>query len=210
VETDLYYLQSRYYNPNWGRFINADVYINANGDLIGFNMFAYCGNNPIMFIDPKGYGIYYDINEPDWASSFLPSEIEIMRVVGFADFNKLDDELQRVLLYYSVTREYMDGWSEATVVSELLTTLPYNKFGRDLNWLLLQNEIVTHPIWTPVPVIGQARKVLLGTQDILEGIQEGSVARIGIGVYKIASVGSKSYKWYKKGLKIKAQRLATY
>ena len=53
-ETGLYYLQSRYYNPEWGRFINADGYINANGDIIGFNIFAYCGNNPIMETDPTG------------------------------------------------------------------------------------------------------------------------------------------------------------
>ena len=54
TETGWYYLQSRYYNPEWGRFINADNYVNANGDLIGFNMFAYCSNNPVMFVDPCG------------------------------------------------------------------------------------------------------------------------------------------------------------
>ena len=54
VETSLYYLQSRYYNPEWGRFVNADGYINANGDILGYNMFAYCRNNPIMYIDPNG------------------------------------------------------------------------------------------------------------------------------------------------------------
>ena len=54
TETSLYYLNSRYYDPNVGRFLNADVYINANGDLIGFNMFAYCGNNPVMGYDPSG------------------------------------------------------------------------------------------------------------------------------------------------------------
>ena len=53
-ETGLYYLQSRYYNPATGRFINADGYINANGDLIGFNMYAYCSNNPVMGYDPTG------------------------------------------------------------------------------------------------------------------------------------------------------------
>ena len=57
VETGLYYLQSRYYNPEWGRFISADGYINANGDLIGFNMFAYCGNNPIIYKDKSGEAI---------------------------------------------------------------------------------------------------------------------------------------------------------
>ena len=54
TETKWYYLQTRYYNPAWGRFINADGYINANGDIIGFNMFAYCSNNPVMFIDLSG------------------------------------------------------------------------------------------------------------------------------------------------------------
>ena len=54
TETDLYYLNSRYYDPAVGRFLNADGYINANGDLIGFNMFAYCSNNPVMRVDETG------------------------------------------------------------------------------------------------------------------------------------------------------------
>ena len=57
TETGFYYLQSRYYNPQWGRFLNADGYINANGDLIGYNMYAYCSNNPVMYTDPTGESI---------------------------------------------------------------------------------------------------------------------------------------------------------
>ena len=53
----LYYLQSRYYDPVTCRFINADYSINANGDVLGFNMFAYCSNNPVMFADPNGESI---------------------------------------------------------------------------------------------------------------------------------------------------------
>ena len=52
-ETGYYYLQTRYYNPEWGRFLNADGYINANGDILGYNMFAYCGNNQVMGYDPE-------------------------------------------------------------------------------------------------------------------------------------------------------------
>ena len=37
-----------------GRFINADGIIGANGGLPGYNLFAYCNNNPIMFTDPNG------------------------------------------------------------------------------------------------------------------------------------------------------------
>ena len=53
-ETGFYYLQSRYYDPAIRRFINADGYVNANGDFIGFNMYAYCGNNPIAYVDVSG------------------------------------------------------------------------------------------------------------------------------------------------------------
>ena len=55
-DTGLYYLQSRYYNPEIGRFINADAVENlgASGTTIGYNLFAYCENNPIMGYDLEG------------------------------------------------------------------------------------------------------------------------------------------------------------
>ena len=53
VETQWYYLQSRYYNPSWSRFLNADIVIGSGG-FAGFNLFAYCANNPISFCDPCG------------------------------------------------------------------------------------------------------------------------------------------------------------
>ena len=48
-ETGLYYLRSRYYNPGWGRFVNAD------GAIIQKNLFAYCSNGPIVGYDPSGF-----------------------------------------------------------------------------------------------------------------------------------------------------------
>ena len=54
TETGLYYLQSRYYNPAWGRFLNADGYVSTGQGLLGFNMYAYCNNNPVMNIDISG------------------------------------------------------------------------------------------------------------------------------------------------------------
>ena len=58
-ETGLYYLQSRYYDPVVGRFLNADAVpmLGANGDFIGYNLFAYCGNNPVDLLDLGGYAI---------------------------------------------------------------------------------------------------------------------------------------------------------
>jgi len=54
TETGYYYLQSRYYNPAWGRFINADGYVSTGQGFVGYNMFAYCNNSPIMYIDVCG------------------------------------------------------------------------------------------------------------------------------------------------------------
>ena len=53
-ETGLYYLQSRYYDPAMGRFLNADAFTSTGQGLTGNNMFAYCGNNPVNFQDCAG------------------------------------------------------------------------------------------------------------------------------------------------------------
>ena len=49
----MYYLSSRYYDSNTGRFINADGQINT-GTILGYNLFAYCENNPVMRVDNGG------------------------------------------------------------------------------------------------------------------------------------------------------------
>ena len=54
-ETGFYYLQSRYYDPENHSFINADSYASTDSsDAIACNMFAYCGNNPVLNLDPTG------------------------------------------------------------------------------------------------------------------------------------------------------------
>jgi RHS repeat-associated protein len=59
-ESGLYYLQSRYYNPVWGRFINADVLLKSNGSTLGENMYTYCLNNPVVGVDSNGmFTLYY-------------------------------------------------------------------------------------------------------------------------------------------------------
>ncbi|MBO5836864.1 MAG: RHS repeat-associated core domain-containing protein [Oscillospiraceae bacterium] len=54
AETNLHYLQSRYYDAEIGRFINADGYAATDQGFIGNNMFVYCGNNPIAREDDGG------------------------------------------------------------------------------------------------------------------------------------------------------------
>ena len=55
AETGFYYLQSRYYDPEIGRFINADSYASTDETgLLSTNMFAYCENDPVNRSDPSG------------------------------------------------------------------------------------------------------------------------------------------------------------
>ncbi len=56
-ETKLYYLQSRYYNPEVGRFLNADSFASTGQGILGNNMFAYCQNNPVIYKDTTGNAI---------------------------------------------------------------------------------------------------------------------------------------------------------
>ena len=54
-ETGLYYLQSRYYDPQTCRFVNGDGVVSGIGDSVqGYNIFAYCFNNPVSLSDSSG------------------------------------------------------------------------------------------------------------------------------------------------------------
>ena len=58
AETGWYWLNTRYYNPVVGRFINADGLLSTGQGVLGHNMFAYCGNNPVNRIDANGMCYY--------------------------------------------------------------------------------------------------------------------------------------------------------
>ena len=48
--TQQYYLRARFYNPVIARFTQEDTY---RGD--GLNLYAYCRNNPVFYVDPSGH-----------------------------------------------------------------------------------------------------------------------------------------------------------
>ena len=60
TETGLYYLNARYYSPEWRRFISPDAaeYIDPETPN-GLNLYAYCNNDPVNYADPSGHA-------PEW------------------------------------------------------------------------------------------------------------------------------------------------
>ncbi|HEY8364535.1 MAG TPA: RHS repeat-associated core domain-containing protein, partial [Haloplasmataceae bacterium] len=79
-ETGWYYLQSRYYNPEIGRFINADdssILSATQGEILSHNLYAYCGNNPVMMVDPSGFA-------PKWWQTVLVATAVIVVAAAVA------------------------------------------------------------------------------------------------------------------------------
>ena len=75
TETSLYYLQSRYYDPDTGRFISADGQLNEG--VLGYNMFAYCENNPVNMSDESGHW-------PKWSTVLKATAIAVTAVAVVA------------------------------------------------------------------------------------------------------------------------------
>ncbi len=65
-DTGLYYLRARHYNPYIGRFITEDSYWGEDNNPLSLNLYTYCYNNPIMYIDPTGHYV------SEWDKNNLP------------------------------------------------------------------------------------------------------------------------------------------
>ncbi len=102
AETNWYYLNSRYYNPEWCRFISADCLFVAGDAITGSNMYAYCFDNPVMYRDdsgalPEAFNEFFDfIEEPVWCvSSVIAAGLKPITDTIVADIS--NDLLHRIV-----------------------------------------------------------------------------------------------------------------
>lgn len=148
----LYYLQSRYYDPQICRFINADStdYLGATGTLLSYNLFAYCENDPVDKVDPRGTISFQGDNLFDgtksalrkFAKNILKKEKDI--VIKITKDNKRvhsgkityrDTNNKKKTLKFVIGNKWK--WKNYTS-----TTLNNNQwFANDLGWLV-SDEIV--------------------------------------------------------------------
>ena len=88
VDLKLYVTGTRCYDPAIGRFINADGYVSTGQGLLGNNMYAYCNNNPIMYVDYSG-------DFPVLLTVILVTSTVIGGVLGFLSHEKLAGNAKR-------------------------------------------------------------------------------------------------------------------
>ena len=86
-----YYLNSRYYSPDLKRFISADGYVSTGQGITGYNMFAYCGNNPVNRTDENGM-FFKEIGDWAYNNLYIPFAQTIKKTFTFISDVKKDLE----------------------------------------------------------------------------------------------------------------------
>lgn len=107
METGLYYCQSRYYSPEWGRFLNLDdveILEVTKGETSGANLFAYCNNDPVNNLDTSGL-----LTIP---RSVLSLGLDIILTLVVPYFSGPLDVFGRGLKYYASRRNFTLVWEK--------------------------------------------------------------------------------------------------
>ena len=138
TETKLYYLNARYYNPEWRRFISPDSTEYLDPESVnGLNLYCYCNNDPVNYADPSGYAweTVFDIGfaiwslidwikDPTWANaSWLALDVVALAVpflpAGGKVITKADDLLDAV--------GFVNKYDDVIVLGQSMTerVIPY-------------------------------------------------------------------------------------
>ena len=143
-DSGYYYLQSRYYDPEMGRFINGDSYASTGLGILACNMFAYCGNNPCIHIDPTGhehfvgYGFQVDISTDHGTFGF---EVVIYTDDEVAANTTGDPEKDYVVVIYTYSGVSVNQYEMALSphVAEIVSSLDLE----ELNSMSTDEALIT-------------------------------------------------------------------
>ena len=105
-ETGTYYLRARYYNPVIGRFITEDSYLGKDSDPLSLNLYVYCGNNPIIYIDPTGFA---------WTDSTGRTYCDVYVFIAGKERIERANSMSEDPSFYNITNWITDGILEKAV-----------------------------------------------------------------------------------------------
>jgi RHS repeat-associated protein len=119
TETELYYCQSRYDNPEWGRWLNADEVFDEGSGLIGTNVFVYAANNPVNFSDSNGHLI----TPVNIIGGIIGAGAGVLIGVLLAKHFKLTGWKKALLIAGSATLLAVIGWFSGPVIYRAITAI---------------------------------------------------------------------------------------
>ena len=154
AETGYYYLQSRYYNPEWGRFLSPDAfsYID-NSTRLGFNAYIYCTNNPVMYTDPTGTKKTNNVAEVIFKTLVISIELDaltnlfvnIVEIFNI-DVNKIfniDNDIDISVDFNAWFNSIADYTQKIFQETLLFFVTGINNFFKDIENLIAQSGLVT-------------------------------------------------------------------
>ena len=164
IDTGFYYLQSRYYDPEVGRFLNADDtnYLGASGTTLGYNLYAYCENNAIVNFDAFGF-VKINIK---WLGASI--DIIIWAIPALFAVSKIWKTVSR-----SANKLVSFGETLIAVGQQLFKRFDdrlYYTFARESTYQLVKTIGVLAGIVTIISSIGSIAQYII---DILDGKWDG-------------------------------------
>lgn len=162
IETNWYYLQSRYYNPEWCRFISPDCLFIAGDAINGSNMYAYCNNDPVTYIDESGTAAV----ESDFVTLTRPI-VDIITMLGWAIPEAIANEY--------ITRDFGNGtndFSHFTNSNSFLSNLIFDEILKPftMDFLYDLDRIIISPIMRYIPGLADWKDRTLETDKGLQYI----------------------------------------
>ena len=175
AETQTYYLRARYYNPANGRFTQQDAWsFMDTSDPLSLNLYTYCCNNPVLYVDPSG------TTAKDITAGIILA-LDDYVTGGFAKW--LVEKYQKKYLDYQYEDEadYYLGRTFGVAIAEAIGAA-----STVLGIIELFGSIAAGG---GITILSDGTAVGFGVSIAVEGVAVG-VAEVGVGVAVLCNAGS--------------------